>query len=181
MSSAYFLETGRLRFRPLTHDDRADVAALLKDEETMRRMHFHSTDELILAWLVRAIERNESRGYSHWHVSRKEDDCFVGIIGVIPEPVEGVEYTGLGYLIHPDFRRLGYALEGARACIGWAFANIDTEQVIAEIAADNLPSIRLAERLGMSFVREYPRPSDPEGVPHRLYSITRETYEERSE
>jgi len=180
MPTGYFLETERLRFRPLTYDDRADVAALLKDEESMRRMHFHPTDEIIAAWLVRAVQRNESRGYSHWHVSRKEDGRFAGIIGVVPELVDGAEYTGLGYLICPESRRLGYALEGARACVGWAFANIDTDQVIAEIAADNLPSIHLAERLGMTRVREYLRPPGPEGVPHLLYSISRETYEERS-
>ena len=173
-------ETDRLRFRPLTCGDRTDVAALLKDEESMRRMHFQPTDEIIAAWLVRAIQRCESRGYSHWHVSRKADGAFVGIIGIIPELVEDAEYTGLGYLICPEFRRLGFALEGARACVGWAFENIGPEQVIAEIAADNLPSIRLAERLGMECIREYLRPSGPDGVPHLLYSITREAFEECS-
>lgn len=180
MVSALLPDAARLRFRPLTYDDHADVAALLADESACRGMHFQPTREIIAAWLVRAVQRCESRGFSHWHVSLKSDGRFVGIIGLVPELVDDVEYIGLGYLIHPDFRRMGYALEGAQACIDWAFARLGADQVIAEIAVDNLPSIRLAEKLGMSQIHEYLRPTGSGHFPHFLYAISRRNDKERS-
>lgn len=44
----------------------------------------------------------------------------------------------------------GYATEGARAALVHAFTALNRDRVISLIQPENLPSIRVAERLGQS-------------------------------
>lgn len=167
----FTLETPRLLFRELTLDDYGDAASVLLEDEIMRQMSRVVSDELVRRWLNRKLEQYRTMGYSHWHVSLKSTGEFVGIIGIVPETVEDVEYTGLGYLICREHQRKGYAYEGAKACLDWAFRELSPEKIIAEVAEDNLPSRRLAEKLGMHCERTYPRFNGEAEVPHCLYSI----------
>ena len=165
-------ESSRLCFRELTNDDYADVSPLLLDDEVMRKMSVYVSDALVRRWLARKLEQYRRYGYSHWHVSLKATGEFIGIIGIVPEIVEGVEYTGVGYLIRPEHQRRGYAFEGAQACISWAFRNLRPDRIVAEIDETNLPSIRLAEKLGMVCERTYLRFNGETEVPHLLYSLS---------
>ena len=164
-------ETSRLCFRELTPEDYADIAPLLLDDLAMRKMDSRIAEELVRRWLARKLDQYRSPGYSHWHVSLKESGEFIGIIGIVPEKVEGAEYIGLGYMIRKEHQRKGYAYEGAKACLDWAFRELRAEEVIAEVDVNNLPSRRLAEKLGMVVQRTYLRFNGEAEVPHLLYSI----------
>lgn len=165
------LETPRLRFRELTTDDYDAVASVLLDKETAKAMEIMTDESFVRAWLERTIQRYAEVGYSHWYVELKETGDFVGIIGIVPEKVEGQTYTGLGYLVKREYQRQGIAFEGARACVEWAISELHAEQVVAEIAENNAPSIRLAEKLGMNCAKTYLRQPD---TAYRLYQICRE-------
>lgn len=167
------IESPRLSFRELTMDDYDDVAAVLLDEETNKVMCSSLSAEYVKQWLQRNIQRYESPGYSFWHVRLKDTHQFVGIMGIVPATISGIAYIGAGYLVHPEFQRQGYAYEGMTACIDWAFRELATDQVVAEIAQSNTASICLAEKLGMSLVREHTRGTGENDVPHVLYSISR--------
>lgn len=172
----FILETSRLLFRELTYDDYADAASVLLDDDIMRKMSPLVTEELARRWLARRLMLYRSAGYSHWHVSLKETGEFVGIIGVTPEKVEDIEYTDLGYLIRREHQRHGYAFEGAQACLEWAFRELHPEKIIAEIDEENLPSRRLAEKLGMVCERTYLRFNGEAEVPYCLYSISSNSF-----
>jgi RimJ/RimL family protein N-acetyltransferase len=60
----------------------------------------------------------------------------------------GVE---IGYHVREPHRRRGYASEALHALLNWAFAHAEVDEVVAETSPDNIPSIRLLEKLG--FVR----------------------------
>ena len=164
-------DSSRLRFRELTLDDYDDAALVLLDDEIMRKMSAYVSAALVNRWLNRKLEQYREYGYSHWHVSLKETGEFVGIIGIAPETVEEVEYTGLGYLIRREHQRKGYAYEGASACLEWAFRELKPEKIIAEIDEGNLPSRRLAEKLDMVCERSYLRFNGEANVPYCLYVI----------
>ncbi len=55
----------------------------------------------------------------------------------------------------------GFAQEGAIAAIDWAFDNLGWDHVIHCIDKRNIPSIRLAERLGSQLEREDVRLAPP--------------------
>jgi RimJ/RimL family protein N-acetyltransferase len=57
----------------------------------------------------------------------------------------------LGYRLHPDVWGKGYATEGARALLADAFARADVTRVYAHSLLDNPGSIRVMEKIGMTY------------------------------
>ena len=150
----YVIETERLRLRRLTPSDRADVLSVLTNEAIMSAMHLPASEEFADQWMRRMIDRYKSHGSANWYAERRADGRFVGIIGVVMSEIDGVRCAELGYLIHPEFQRQGYAYEGAKACMDYAFRTLHADYVTASVAADNLPSMCLTEKLGLFPIEE---------------------------
>ena len=80
--------------------------------------------------------------------------------------------TEIGWLLRPDVWGHGFATEAARACVDWGFRNLDVPYVTAMIGPENLRSIRVAARLGMTPLRADVLLDEPVDV----YSISREEW-----
>ena len=57
----------------------------------------------------------------------------------------------LGYRLHPDVWGKGYATEGARALLADALARPDVTRVYAHSLLDNPGSIRVMQKIGMTY------------------------------
>lgn len=55
----------------------------------------------------------------------------------------------IGYLLKEGFWHRRYAIEAAMGCKKYAFENLNRNKVCSIIKVDNLPSIKVAESLGM--------------------------------
>ena len=66
----------------------------------------------------------------------------------VREQAVGAE-AELGWSLAPGHQGQGYATEAVRATISLCFAQLGVRRVVAECFADNEPSWRLMERLGM--------------------------------
>jgi [ribosomal protein S5]-alanine N-acetyltransferase len=74
----------------------------------------------------------------------------IGDVGFgIFEPTHEVE---LGYTLAREFWGRGYATEAAASCLSAGLAHLDVPRIIAVVDAENRPSIRVAERVGMERV-----------------------------
>lgn len=82
-----------------------------------------------------------------WTVLEQKSGGIIGRAGLFPSELleEGVE---LGYLIAPEKQRQGYGRECAEAVVRYAFETLDLPELWIAVDSRNLPSIRLAERLG---------------------------------
>ena len=115
-------------------------------------------DASALPWLTRAMvlkESNRSVGHTGFHGPP-------GVNGL--EDPEAVEF---GCTVAAAQQRRGYAEESARGLFRWA-ATHGVPRAIASIAPDNEPSLQLAAKLGMRFVREV---IDDEDGPERVFVI----------
>ena len=169
----YLIETERLRLRRLTEDDREAVHSVLLNESVMNPMHLPADESFADDWLRRMLERYETHGPANWYAERKEDGAFVGVMGVILSEINGVNCAELGYLVHPDFQRQGYAFEGAQACMEYAFGLLNADYVTAAVAADNLPSIRLTEKLGLYPIQEQLYKNGDQEMLYIIYGLNR--------
>ncbi|HWR22431.1 MAG TPA: GNAT family N-acetyltransferase [Feifaniaceae bacterium] len=155
----WILESERLRFRRMTEADFSDLCGLLQDADVMYAWEHGFSREEARGFMERTLARYATDGFGHFAAIEKETGAFTGVIGPIIEVVEDVPYTGLGYLLKKEYWGRGYATEGAKACMDYAFTVLGAETVIAEIRLENLPSRRVAERLGMrverTFVKRY--------------------------
>ncbi|WP_322759208.1 GNAT family N-acetyltransferase [Frankia sp. Cr2] len=70
----------------------------------------------------------------------------------------------------------GYAPESARAAGTWAFANHDVDRLVTVPNRDNLKSVRVAEKLGMT-LDHY---EVLHGTDSAVYTISRATWETRT-
>jgi RimJ/RimL family protein N-acetyltransferase len=113
------------------------------------------------------------RGYGHWVVEEKASGKFIGRIGFLnPEGWPGFE---LGWTLAPAAQGKGYAIEGARRALAYAFTEMDRDHVISLINPLNAASIRVAERLGEK-LEGHTELFDIEVL---IYGIDRDTWRDR--
>ncbi len=121
-----------------------DTVQYLGIEPMTRQQAWRSMAVIIGHWAI--------RGYGFFSVIEKASGKWAGRIGHwYPE---GWPQPEVGWTLHPDFRGKGYALEAGSACIDYAFQKLDWPEVVHLIAPENTASIRVAEKLGSSFIRK---------------------------
>ncbi len=142
------LETKQLTLRMLRESDIDAYAEMVADPEVMRFIGDGKALSRPLAWrnLAMMIGHWHLRGYGPWAVEERGTGQLVGRIGFWnPEGWPGFE---LGWMLRRQFWGRGYASEGARAALDFAFTRLDQPAVISLIYPENAASIRVAQRLG---------------------------------
>src|SRR5215472_8516495 len=142
------LETQRLRMRMFRDEDFAQYAPICRDPEVMRFLGDGRAMTDIEIWRQMAffVGHWQLRGYGMWAVEEKASGLLVGRIGFLnPTGWPGFE---LGWTLAREHWGKGYATEGARRALDYAFNEMNRDHVISLIAPDNVASARVAERLG---------------------------------
>lgn len=161
------LETARLRLRLARQPDFEAYADMQGDAETMqflnagvgmtRRGAWHSFAVMVGQWAL--------RGYGMLILEPRTARGFIGRVGIYhPESWPGPE---LAWTIARPYWNQGYATEAALAVRDWAFEVLKLPRLISIIDPANLPSIRVAEKIGERLDRE----TEIEGKPARIYAI----------
>ena len=102
---------------------------------------------LLAAQAAPVAESGPSRGSGDLGlVIERETGLWLGRIG--PWRPHDWPGTEVGWGLHPDAQGKGYGVEAATASIDYAFDVLGWTEVIHCIDPDNLPSQRLAERIG---------------------------------
>lgn len=171
------LETERLILRELTYDDFADLYDVLSDSDIMQHYPYAFDENRVRNWIKRNIERYRNDGFGLWAVVLKENGKMIGDCGVTMQNINGKMLPEIGYHIHRNYQRKGYASEAAAECIKYAFEKLDFDRVYSYMKYTNIPSARTAEKNGMKFIMEYP---DPDNSVTKVYSISKEEWEKRS-
>jgi RimJ/RimL family protein N-acetyltransferase len=158
------LRTERMVLRPLLPSDADDVYEYQRLPEVLR----------FIPWPER--DREEGRQHTEkraaWRTIADDDDALIFAMVLVGEPsvsfsregvrgdrvigdlmlrVSSAEHAQLeiGWVVHPAFQGRGLAFEGAREVLRFAFESLNAHRVQALLAARNLASAALCERLGM--------------------------------
>ena len=160
------IETPRLRLRPLSDADMEPFIAMLTDPEIMRYVSptpIPRAGAETAAGYYRRVE--ETNRYGWWAIEVRGGSSFAGII-----LLQDVEFTAaftpaieVGWLLRREEWGKGYATEGARAALDYAFTVMKLNEVVALTTAGNIPSQRVMKRLGMTH-----DPHDDFDHPHAL-------------
>jgi ribosomal-protein-alanine N-acetyltransferase len=186
MSAEQQLRTERLLLRHWRPEDRPPFAALNADPIVME--HFPSTlTRTESDALADRIESHFARhGFGLWAVEVPGVAPFAGYVG-LSVPVFKSHFTPcveIGWRLARDSWGHGYATEGAKAELRFAFENLNLSEIVSFTVPANLRSIRVMERLGMAhhFADEFDHPGLPEGHPlrrHVLYRLPRNQWQNR--
>jgi RimJ/RimL family protein N-acetyltransferase len=169
MISIPTLETGRLLLRQFRPSDFDALARLSADPEVMKYLGDGKPKTRAEAWLMMAsyLGHWELRGYGLWAVEEKASGEFVGRIGLLnPEGWPGLE---VAWTLARERWGNGFATEGAKAALDYAFSVLKLDHIISLIHPDNAASIRVALRLGEKLERQV----ELMGVMRSVYGIHR--------
>jgi [ribosomal protein S5]-alanine N-acetyltransferase len=148
------LETERLLLREFVHGDVDALAAVISDPETMRFYPEPRDRAGVGSWIERNRRRYRDDGHGLWAMVLKFSGEVIGDCGLTRQPVDGVHEIEIGYHVRRDLWGRGFAPEAAAACRDYGFEKLGVERLISLIRPENLPSRRVAEKIGLTLWKE---------------------------
>ncbi|WP_332641560.1 GNAT family N-acetyltransferase [Brevundimonas sp.] len=140
------LETERLTLRPIALEDFPRWAEMMGDPEAAKFLG--GAQPAAVAWrgFMTMAGAWSLTGVSMFSLIERRTGLWLGRIG--PWQPHGWPGTEVGWGLHPDAQGKGYGVEAATAALDYAFDVLGWTEVIHCIDPDNIPSQRLAERVG---------------------------------
>jgi len=171
------LATDRLLLRQWRAADREPFATLNADPVVMRHFPARLTREESDAFADRYEAGIAERGWGLWAVEILGTGAFAGFIGLQPlRPAfpfaPGVE---IGWRLAAPFHGHGYATEGARHVVTYAFETIGLPGIVSFTTERNTASRRVMEKLGMTHdpAEDFDHPSVPVDWAERRHVLYR--------
>jgi RimJ/RimL family protein N-acetyltransferase len=161
------LQTPRLILRQFTPADADPLAQVLGDLETMLYYPEPYDRAGVEQWITRNLQRYRNDGVGLWAIESIVTHELIGDCGIVRQQIGGEDLYEIGYHLRRDRWGHGYATEAASACRDWAFAHLQADRLVSLIRPENLPSLRVAERIGMKFWKEVTW----HGLPHHVYAV----------
>ncbi|TMW71216.1 GNAT family N-acetyltransferase [Alteribacter natronophilus] len=143
------LETERLYLRELRMEDAAELAGVLSDPESMQYYTEPFSQEKVVKWIEWNMGNYRKYRHGLWAVILKEEDVFLGDCGITMQTIENEEVPEIGFHIIKSYWNRGYATEAANACKEYAFDVLAYPEVFSYTTAANIPSQKVAEKIGM--------------------------------
>ena len=177
-------ESQRLLFRTWSVSDRESFYEMNADPDVMEFFPSVLSREESDSYLDDIISRIERDGFGFWAVERKSSKEFVGFIGINPSNV-GLDIEPcieIGWRLRKDLWGRGYATEGAKRVLKYAFEECNIDEVYSFTSVINTRSERIMQKLGMMNTnRNFFHPKISKEHPlceHVLYMIQRCEYEQ---
>lgn len=161
----------RIYLREMTVKDTKQVAAILKDPETMYAFENPYSDEDVTKWIEENIKSYAQHGFGIWAVINQKNGKFIGQCGIVYSEVTGQLLLEVGYLINKKFWNQGYANEASALCIQYAKDVLHAERICSIVRGTNIPSIKVAEHNKMKIIKEFDKNYSGTPVKHYVYSL----------
>ena len=148
------LKTKRLRLEKIRIEHKEELYKLLSNPAAHK--FFPKTLDKIESgeFFKKVQQKYKTDGYSFWAVIRQADNKFIGICGLLSQIIDGKTETEIGYRLSDDFWNQGYGTEAAKGCISFAKEKLKLTSIISLIRPANKPSIRVAEKNGLTLEKE---------------------------
>ena len=135
-------------------DDAEFIVELLNDAAFLRFIGdkgVRTTDDARRYILTGPIESYERHGFGLWLVELKGSETPIGMCGLLQR--DTLSDVDIGFAFLPSYRSRGYALESAAAVMDYGRRVLGLKRIVAIANEDNAGSIRVLEKIGMSFDR----------------------------
>ena len=171
----FSIETERLLLREYTYDDFDALHEILSDPVTMAHYPAPYDEAGTKRWLDWCLDCYARYGFGLWAMDLKETGRFIGDCGLSMQKIDGEMLPEIGYHVHRDYWRQGFAREAARAVRDWAFLHTEFDALYSYMNHTNTGSWRTAMANGMKKVKEFPE----KNTLYYAFRITRAEWKNR--
>jgi RimJ/RimL family protein N-acetyltransferase len=156
----------------MTASDASELYKATGDPEVMR--YWASGGDQDIEQTRQRIDRINDHwtkhGFGDWGVIEKESGRLLGFSGL--HHIADMVKVNIGYAFKKSKWRQGFGFETGQAVLDFGFRELCLSEVIAVIWSDNIASIKLAEKFGMIFWKQFTWG----GEPHVAYSMSPEDW-----
>ena len=149
MTDGPVIETARLTLRPTRMEDFPRWAESMA-HESARYVGGPQAPETAWRGFMSMAGAWHLTGVAMFSLIERESGLWMGRVG--PWKPLGWPGNEVGWGVHPEAAGKGYALEAAAAAMDHAFDRLGWDDVIHCIDPENIPSRRLAEKLGSRLI-----------------------------
>lgn len=164
------LETDRLILRALHPKDAEHFYQLNLNPNVIRYTEntaFKSIDEA--AHFLENYQDYKLNGYGRWAVIDKSNHAFLGWCGLKYD--KALDETDIGFRFFETHWNKGYATESAKACIEYGFEKLHLTTIIGRAMLENVASIKVLQKIGLTFEREFDFDTHNKGVIYKIDSM----------
>ena len=162
--------TARLTLRRITPEDADLMLAIWNDPAFVRHVGdrgIRTPDQARAAIRDGALRLYSDFGFGPYCMVLKVDGTRIGICGLFQR--DNIEHPDIGFAVLPEYCGAGYAGEAATSVVAYARDHLGIAMLTAIVSPDNMASIGLIEKLGLSFDRGITMPDEDEEI--SLYSM----------
>lgn len=160
------LRTERLVLRRSQPRDAEAISAYRSDPEVHRHQGWARTDpDHVRQEIEEMLRRTPGEpGWVQFTLETLSDTRLVGDVGLSPR-VDEPGVVMVGYTIAPTEQGRGYATEAMQALVTYALDDLGADLVRAYADAENVASVRVAEKVGLAVVERF-EATDEDGTWH---------------
>ena len=163
----YLFGSERLAFRTWIDSDLMAMHSISSDPEVMHYFPAVKTKEETKAFIQRMQIEFEQRKYCYFPTVLKATQEVIGFIGLAYQTYNAPfnPAVDIGWRLSKKHWGKGYATEGAKACLKYAFEKLELKEVISIATTANVPSTSVMKKIGMehqydfehSLLLDYPK------------------------
>ena len=143
-----YLETERLRIRPINLQDASFILRLVNTDGWLKYIGDRNVQDIKGGeQYIQKILNNPKFFYSVFEL--KNSGKQIGVVSFLYR--DEYQYPDIGFALLPEYEKKGYTYEAAKAYLDNIFKNNFADKVIGITKSDNNVSIKLLEKLGLSF------------------------------
>jgi len=160
MNDHYIFKSERLGFRNWRADDLTEFSKLNSDEDVMEHFPNVLTESETADFIKRLQKHYSEKKYTYFATEILETGEFIGFIGLAYQDYE-TEYTpatDIGWRLNQSAWGKGYATEGAKVCLEYAFNVLNLENVISTCVLQNVNSEHVMKKIGMKKMGTFNHP-----------------------
>ncbi|MDV2470558.1 GNAT family N-acetyltransferase [Acinetobacter chinensis] len=170
------LKTERLILRQWEKSDYLPFIKMSLDPDVMKYLPGLLTEEESLHIIKTVKKIIDNNGWGIWAVELKENHRFIGFIGLHEQSAQ-FDFSPcieIAWRLSKEHWGNGYATEGAKAVLDYAFHSLNFDKIVSFTASVNIASEAIMKKLDMTKVKEFTHPefsSNPYAAKHVLYEI----------
>lgn len=147
----YLFSSYRLGFRNWLAQDLPKLIQLNRCPKVMQYFPATLTAQSSTAFMQRLQQHYKEHGYTYFAVDTLNNQQFIGFIGLANQSFEAsfTPAIDIGWRLLAENWGQGYATEGARACLTYAFEQLQLQSIIATCPTINNASERVMQKIGM--------------------------------